>query len=43
MLTNRTLDLLEIQLKMETLKDHNEIENLAQVSQMECTWEEVKE
>ncbi len=32
----------EIQMRMETTKDHNEKEVLAQVSQIECTWEEVK-
>ena len=43
MFVNRTLELLEVQLKMETLKEYNEIENPAEVSQIECTWEEVKE
>lgn len=32
----------EIQMKMETTKDHNQKEVLAQVSQIECIWEEVK-
>lgn len=32
----------EIQIKMETTKDHNEKEVLAQVSQIDCIWEEVR-
>jgi|GEM_PF-1867819 hypothetical protein len=32
----------EILIKMETTQDYNEKEVLAQVSQIECTWEEVK-
>jgi len=32
----------EILIKMETTQDYNEKEVLAQVSQIECIWEEVK-
>jgi hypothetical protein len=32
----------EILIKLETTEDYNEKEVLAQASQIECTWEEVK-
>ncbi len=42
MLINHSSDHLEIQIKMEPLQKHNQKEMIAQVSQIECTWEEVK-